>query len=234
MTKRAQVQKTLSLPTGVEFVSYSWGDGDKRVVLAHGWESKAVHFRVFIDALLDAGFQVIAFDAPGHGLANGAQSDIVEFRDILFALEVEYGAFYGAVGHSLGGLALANALKIGLAVDRAVIISAPASFPGVIYKYAKILTLPESLHQSLRESVKRHFATDDSIWDRFTSYKDVDDVSTQTLVIHDEDDQEVLLVESECLAQSLPNASLVKTQGLGHKKIIKSDEVVGHILTHLA
>lgn len=234
LIEQAKEQKILTLPNGVEFVSYVWGKGDKVVALGHGWESRATHSRQIINGLLRAGYKVVAYDGPGHGASSGSQSDILEFRDMFFALEKAYGPLYAAIGHSLSGLALVNALKAELPVERAVIIAAPAAFPEVIYKFSRILDLPESLHQSLRTAVKKHFDTDDGIWDRFTSYKDVSSVRQPCLVIHDEGDEEVLLVEAECLAAALPNADLMTTQDLGHVKILRSKDVTTRIVEHLA
>lgn len=230
---KAQVRKTLTLHSGRKFEAFCWGEGERKVVIGHGWESKASHFRVFIDQLLAEGFQVVSFDAPGHGHSPGSKSDVIEFGDLLFAVEKEFGKFDAAIGHSLGGLALINAIKRGFEVPKAFIISAPTCFPEVLHKYAKILTLPESLHMSLRESVKSHFSMDDSIWDKFTAYKGLETVKTEAIIIHDEHDEEVLMVEAEALANAWPNAKLVKTQGLGHKKIIKSDDVVNQVVSAL-
>ncbi len=234
LTKQVKEQKVLSLPSGAEFVSYVWGEGDKTVVLGHGWESRATHLRMIIQGLLEAGYRVVAYDGPGHGQATGSESDIIEFRDMYFALEEAYGPFYAAVGHSLSGLALVNALKKDLPVERAVVIAAPAAFPEVIYKFARILDLSDPLHQSLRSSVEKHFQGDDGIWERFTAYKNVSSIEQPCLVIHDEQDEEVLLVEAECLTEALPNARLVTTKGLGHVKILRSEDVVQKIVEHLA
>lgn len=231
---KAVEQRKLALGTGVEFQSYVWGDGDKTVVLGHGWESRATHMRAIIKGMLSSGYRVVAYDAPAHGQSGGTQSDIVEFRDMFFVLEQNYGPFYGAIGHSLGGLALVNALRSGLAVERAVIIAAPVVFSEAIYKFARILDLPEKLHQSLRGSVEQHFDGDTSIWSRFTAYHDVSSVKQSCLVVHDAGDEEVLIIEAECLAQALPRAELMVTEGLGHVKILRSEDVVKRIVGHLA
>ena len=230
---KAQTRQTLSLENGAQFESYCWGSGKQRILLVHGWESKASHFRVMIDRLVDSGFQVIAFDAPGHGLSPGDKSEIQEFIDILFLLQKEYGSFSAAIGHSLGGLALINAVKKNIDLQQVFIISAPTSFPGILRKYATVLALPEELHQALRNNVKHYFSTDDTLWDKYTGYKGLEQVHIPAMIFHDNNDDEVNSIESECLSKAWPNATLIFTQGLGHRKTIKSTDVVDNIISKL-
>ena len=129
---------------------------------------------------------------------------------------------------------MVNALKIDFQVERVVIISAPASFPDVIFKFGRILNLSALQHQALRETVQDYFSTDDQVWSRFTAYKSVAAIEQPCLIVHDENDEEVLLVEAECLVEALPNANLLKTQRLGHVKTLRSKAVVQGILQHLA
>ncbi|GAB4196268.1 MAG: alpha/beta hydrolase [Wenzhouxiangellaceae bacterium] len=229
--EQAANRQTLTLDNGVAFESYCWGEGERCILLVHGWESKAAHFKILIDKLLARGYRVAAFDAPGHGLSAGNWSDILEYIKIIFAMEREYGPFYGAVGHSLGGLALTNAVKRGLQLQRAVVISAPTKFRAVIDKYAKIIDLNRKMQLRLRESVKGYFGLGDELWNTFTAYKGLDQVQIAATIFHDEQDDEVLYVEGQCLAQAWPGATLVTTQGLGHRKIIKSDDVTEQIVT---
>jgi pimeloyl-ACP methyl ester carboxylesterase len=50
---------------------YRWGDKGPRIMLIHGWAGRTGQFRKIIPALLDAGFQVVAFDGPAHGKSEG-------------------------------------------------------------------------------------------------------------------------------------------------------------------
>jgi pimeloyl-ACP methyl ester carboxylesterase len=55
-----------------EIAVYHWGKGGRRILLVHGWGGKAAQFFSFVGPLLDAGFEVIAFDAPAHGASSGS------------------------------------------------------------------------------------------------------------------------------------------------------------------
>ncbi|HEY8175333.1 MAG TPA: alpha/beta hydrolase [Gemmatimonadaceae bacterium] len=83
-------------------------DDAPAVVLVHGWSASVYTFAEMIPALAEAGYRVIAFDLPGHGLSDKpgeeskyttrALSDTV--LSVASAMSVRRFAF---VGHSLGG-----------------------------------------------------------------------------------------------------------------------------------
>src|SRR5687768_7082663 len=49
-----------------EIAAWEWGSGPL-VLLVHGWGSRAGRFSTLGPALVDAGFRVVAHDAPAHG-----------------------------------------------------------------------------------------------------------------------------------------------------------------------
>ena len=54
-----------------------------------------------------------------------------------------------------------------------------------------------------------------------------------TLIIHDEDDVDVPISESELLHQSWPNSVLKKTKGLGHRRILYNAQVIEDVVNFL-
>ena len=53
------------------------------------------------------------------------------------------------------------------------------------------------------------------------------------LIIHDENDQDVPIVNAEELAQHWPQAELVKTNGLGHRRILRDPSVIKKMLAFI-
>ena len=51
------------------------------VVLLHGYMDHVGLYNHLIHSLLDAGYSVLAFDLPGHGLSSGEQAGIDDFSD---------------------------------------------------------------------------------------------------------------------------------------------------------
>ena len=56
---------------------WRWGHRGPAVLMVHGWDSRASHLGSFVEALLAAGYQVVAFDGPGHGDSGGHHSNVV-------------------------------------------------------------------------------------------------------------------------------------------------------------
>lgn len=55
---------------GQHIVEYHWGAEDAPLVLlSYGWAYNAGRWRHFVPELLEAGYRVLAYDPPGHGLA---------------------------------------------------------------------------------------------------------------------------------------------------------------------
>jgi pimeloyl-ACP methyl ester carboxylesterase len=53
------------------------------------------------------------------------------------------------------------------------------------------------------------------------------------LIVHDHDDTDVPEADARAIAQAWPGARLVITQGLGHRGVLRSSEVVHHVLEFL-
>jgi epoxide hydrolase 4 len=99
------------------------------VVLVHGWSACVYTFAEMIPALADAGYRVIAFDLPGHGLSD-KPSDESKYTtralsDTVIGVANAMGVRrFAVVGHSLGGsLGLALALRGEPRIDRLVLIN---------------------------------------------------------------------------------------------------------------
>src|SRR5262249_13317923 len=59
---------------------YRWRNDGPTILLAHGWSSRAARLTGLVTPLVNAGFQVIAFDAPGHGASTGWCADMQSYQ----------------------------------------------------------------------------------------------------------------------------------------------------------
>src|SRR5687767_28905 len=57
----AQAETGRMVVRGVPVTTYRWGDGDRPVLIVHGWSSRASRFAGFVGALRAQGRTVIAF-----------------------------------------------------------------------------------------------------------------------------------------------------------------------------
>jgi hypothetical protein len=98
--------------TNLSFNVFSWGSGKRKVLLTHGWGSKAADFVDLIMALRTIeDLQIIAFDAPGNGSSESDLSNLILFVEAVksVVLHNDYPAVW--IGHSLG--AMANIIAAG-------------------------------------------------------------------------------------------------------------------------
>lgn len=96
----------------LHFNTFKWGKGTHKVILTHGWGSKAADFSEIITALLEIdNLEIIAFDAPGNGSSDGELSNLLLYVQAVKAIISHYGKPDIVIGHSLGAMANAIALK---------------------------------------------------------------------------------------------------------------------------
>jgi pimeloyl-ACP methyl ester carboxylesterase len=53
------------------------------------------------------------------------------------------------------------------------------------------------------------------------------------LIIHDRDDRDVPWQEGEAVARAWPHARFLRTEGLGHRRILRDPEVIDRVLRFL-
>jgi len=210
---------------------YSWGSGPT-VLLVHGWHGSAANFVAFVDPLLAAGKQVLAFDQPAHGATPGDRTNIYEIAAALEAVVRLHGPIESAITHSFGAPCALMALKNGLSLQRMVCISPPAEVETLLAAFSETLNLPRPVLMRFRRHLEREFGHD--IWDRLSPSHVVRDLDLPALIIHDRNDRAMLFEEGQALAHAWPGAELYATSGLGHNRILVDAAVIERAVAFLA
>jgi pimeloyl-ACP methyl ester carboxylesterase len=210
-----------------EIALWHWGSGP-RVLLAHGWGSHAGRLTPFIGGLIDAGFGVSAFDAPGHGASPGRFASLPDFVDAL-ALVARVVSPVAFIGHSLGAAACALALRAGVAGRAAVLVSPPADPATFTRRYARWMRLPRGAARVMCRRLESRYGAP------LDAYRLVERApGVPTLIIHDRGDFRIPIADGRALAQAWPDAELVETRGLGHHRILKDPTVLRRAARFLA
>ena len=117
---------------------FSWGNGKQKVLLTHGWASKALDFyELIIELQKIDDLEIIAFDAPGNGSSISEFSNLMLYADSVKSIALNYAKPDALVGHSLGGMANVIALQaLGLK-------------PNLLISIAPLIGLKENFEQSL-------------------------------------------------------------------------------------
>ena len=206
---------------------YEYGERDKKILLVHGWSGRGTQLFKIADALLENGFSVVSFDAPAHGKSAGKSTIMSEFIESVLEIDKRYGPFEIAIGHSLGGMSVLNALKNGLAVKKAVVIGSGDIVQDILDDFIFKLKLKPEISIRLRNYFESKYQAK---MDDFSAYKAAKEIEIPVLVIHDKNDPEVPVKAGIHIHENLKNGTLFLTEGLGHRKLLGNQAVIKKII----
>jgi len=217
-------QQIIQIPNiNKEIVVYHFGESPKKILLVHGWSGRGTQLVKFAEEFVKVGYSTISFDAPAHGKSSGKTTLMPEFIASILEIDNQFGPFEAAIGHSLGGMSLLNAIKKGLKLNRLVIIGSGDVVQDIINDFVQKLELDPKLNDLLRI----HFENKHQVaMDSFSSYHAAQKIDIPVLVVHDEDDDEVPVRCAHHIHQNLKNGALMITQHLGHRKILGDAKVI--------
>lgn len=217
-------QTLVEIPTiRKKVMVYEYGKSPNKILLAHGWSGRGTQLFKIADELLKIGYSTISFDAPSHGKSPGRTTIMSEFVETILEIEKQFGPFEGAVGHSLGGMSLLNAAKKGLLTPRLVLIGSGDIVQDILDNFVEKLTLDPIYGQRLRFHFEKKYKEK---MDDYSGYKSAMALTIPVLVIHDKNDDEVLVKAGINIHKNLQYGELFLTEGLGHRKILGNSTVI--------
>lgn len=223
MLKSAQ-KKRLQIPEikkEIEILSY--GYSKKKVLLVHGWSGRSTQLFAFADKLLENGFMVISFDGPAHGKSTGRTTMMPEFLKTIEKINTTFGPFEAAIGHSFGATSLYNAAATFLDIKTFIVIGSGDRISEIISNFAKNLYLKEKSAKKIQSGLEKKWVIH---LDDFSSSTVAKKIKIPVLVVHDKTDGDVPVSCAYKIRQNLEKGSLFITNGLGHTKILRNNEVV--------
>ena len=222
------IQKLIAVPQiNKEIVVYKYGNSDKKVLLVHGWSGRGTQLFKIADELIKSGYTTISFDAPGHGKSPGNNSIMVDFIASIHEVNKQYGPFEAAIGHSLGGMSILNAIKQGLKVKNATVIGSGDIVEDIIEDFIAKLQLPHKYANKLRAHFEKKYGEKMS---NYSAFKAAKTIQIPVLVIHDNQDFEVPVKAGLHIHQNLPFGKLMLTDKLGHRKILGDNKVIEKVI----
>ena len=223
MLKSAQ-KKRLQIPEikkEIEILSY--GYSKKKVLLVHGWSGRSTQLFAFADKLLENGFMVISFDGPAHGKSTGRTTMMPEFLKTIEKINTTFGPFEAAIGHSFGATSLYNAAATFLDIKTFIAIGSGDRISEIISNFAKNLYLKEKSAKKIQSGLEKKWMIH---IDDFSSSTVAKKIKIPVLVVHDIIDGDVPVSCAYRIRQNLEKGSLLITNGLGHTKILRNNEIV--------
>ncbi|MCA9888625.1 MAG: alpha/beta hydrolase [Anaerolineae bacterium] len=207
-----------------KLVGYQWGAGPRTILLVHGWESHLGYMLPMVQPLVDAGFKVITFDAPGHGQSPQLLTNIIDFGDAVKATIEQHGPVYAVVAHSFGASATSLMLsrERGIKINRFIMLSPMNHVQRQIEIFEKILNYPDFMHERVVNHIYNHLPVPIEQCDVTQAVKRI---AAPGLIVHDRGDKVISVDNSYDIAASYVGAVLRDTHGLGHRGIMRSPKV---------
>ncbi len=220
---------------GISLKYYEWGQGEKTILLVHGWESRGTALRSFVPGLLKAGYRVVAFDGPAHGDSGGRRTNWLDFAGAVKAAIEKAGSVSGIIAHSFGGATTAFALAYldnTIQLEKLALVAVPASNRRVIAQFEKIIRLPLRARAIFHRNMEAQL---DGL-----SIADTDAVQAlqrahvgRILIVHDKLDRSVSFKSAEIFFEKCENTDLLVTEGYGHFKLMRQAEVVEKVVAFI-
>jgi pimeloyl-ACP methyl ester carboxylesterase len=215
---------------GITIRGWRWKPGTnkpaRKVLLLHGFESSVVNFDKYIRALTRKSYEVLAFDAPAHGVSGGKMINAPLYKRTIEAIDKRFGPIQSFMAHSFGGLALALALEETTHdPDYRVVFIAPATETNTaIDTFFRFIRLDPSIRPAFDQLIRKKGGVSPS-W--YSIRRALRKIHARLLWIHDLDDDttpisDVYRVRDE----NFSNVEFVFTKGLGHRRIYRDASVL--------
>lgn len=225
--EQESIQSKLFIPSlKKNIMVYNYGKSDKKILLVHGWSGRGTQLVKIADEMLKLGYSTISFDAPAHGKSEGKTTIMTEFIASILEIEKQFGPFEVAIGHSLGGMSILNAIKQNLNVKKTVIIGSGDIIQDIIDDFIKKLELKPKIGLLLKNHFEKKF---NEPMENYAANFSAKSVTIPVLIIHDKNDDDVNIKAAHNIHKHLKNSTLMITEGLGHRKILGNSEVINSI-----
>lgn len=205
---------------------YRWKGKGPKIILVHGWSSRATNFFKIIEKLMLLDYDVYAFDAWAHGESKGITTNLPELIITLEELIQEWEPIEAVMGHSGGGFASTYVVAKSPKIKKLILISPFDEVTEVFQKYFEMIRLGKKA----RELMVNYFTkkTGKKVHELSSSHSALS-VNAHTLVIHDHDDKEVQVVDGINIEKNLRKSKLLITTELGHRRILRDEKVIEEI-----
>lgn len=224
------VKSKITIPSvQKDIVVYQYGTNKKatkKALLIHGWNGRGTQLVSIANLLMRQGYDIVSFDAPGHGKSPKNKTNLSEFIQAAFEVEKQFGYFDLIVGHSLGGMTTIHTIKNGLKTKKAIIIGSGDVVEDVIEDFVKKIRLKPIIAGKIKNRFENQF---NQSMQSYCVHLAAQEIDIPILIIHDEDDTDVPVKAAYQIKKNIRNGELLITQGLGHRKILGDKKVIEKI-----
>ena len=220
---------------GIGINGYRWNkDKKQKVLILHGFGSAAHNFHQYVSSFIDKGYQVLAFDAPAHGISEGSTVNAKQYGEMIDKAYKLYGPINSFLAHSFGGMALSLALENIIHDENTkIVFIAPATETTTAIDEAfKMLKITDKAVRVAFDDIIFEKSGHTTSW--FSIKRAMENIKANILWIHDEEDDITPLADAlKVREQNYKNIKFVITKGLGHRKIYRDKSIKEMVIDFL-
>lgn len=152
---------------------------------------------------------------------------MVEYASAVDVIAQRFGPLAGILGHSFGaGNVVYASHDFGVTAPKMVLIGCFSNAIWVTDAFGKLLDIPASVIARMRALLEAKHPGK-LYWEKLSISSMLAQLNRHTLIIHDEEDQEIpywnaLLLHKECPSLT----EIYSTRGFGHRRIVRDGGVV--------
>ncbi len=194
--------------------TYHWKGTKDTVILVHGWESNTWRWHKLIEHLAEAKYNIIAFDAPGHGNSSGKYLHVPLYAKVLQSMIDEYDPKF-LIGHSVGGMTLLYNEHIHPSpiMEKIITIGSPSEFYEIMNHFKTLLGFDDSVLSALDSFINKNFGFTIR---EFSTSRYASTNTKKGLLLHDKLDIIAPYHASQQVHANWNGSQLISTEGLGH------------------
>ncbi|MGH1486901.1 MAG: alpha/beta hydrolase [Cellvibrionaceae bacterium] len=209
-----------------------YGIGEGPIILfVHGWSGSGAQFFDLMQTVVAMGYRAVTFDHYKHGHSKGVENNYP-----LFVKTIEYvadklsqqGTLKCIVSHSMGSSATLDVFKEAQLPH--FLIAPLFNFYGELETRITGAGISKIFFEKIISSIEEDYEM--SVKDR-NPLNDISNINEAIYIIHSRDDKFALYDYSEEVAQKYDNIALETLNGIGHMRIVGSDETQAALVSFL-
>ncbi|MEL7290332.1 MAG: alpha/beta hydrolase [Pseudomonadota bacterium] len=203
--------------------TYQLGSGPVWL-LSHGWSGSASQFFPLMAHIASRGYTALAYDHPAHGQSEGAYGHIPAFvhglEAILDNVDQEVA---GLVAHSMGTVSAIECHHQKLANKPLLLIAPVLDYLDNLFGSVARSGYSMRLFNAVVSEVEQEYRYPLQSIDPYNKLKLR---TSPTIIVHDQGDKFAKYQVSSKAAEEMERVELVTTQGQGHGRVMKCQQVM--------